>query len=115
MTHADKLENIRTLVQSVLASHDWQVGDFPAAGVKAIETACGGRQAEAWLPQSLSEEDTIVCLKGSFVSAGEDVLSSSTIYIPIDAPDKDIQALAKGFCAAAEVQISQAYSVRLLH
>ncbi len=96
-----------------LAQFGWQKDRIVDAFSKEFKTAVVPKRASIWL--RLDREFPRWWLTdGDFTSAGENVLAATSVMLPVDMTDPEIEQAIAAFVAEMERKVAGAWSVRLL-
>lgn len=103
---------ISTLICSYLQSIGWTIFDQPSGALafKMYDTAVGMREAQVYLPGDQYSWK----LSGLYESKGQNILSTSSVFIPTDFTAHQLQDLCVKFIQNVESAIADSYAVRLL-
>lgn len=80
-----------------------------------VKTAVGEKEAKAEMFNGSVDpgEKALAVLRGHYESEGRNVLAASGVLIPLDADEKKVREMVKGFCECTNKAIEQSYARNL--
>ncbi|WAK04389.1 hypothetical protein [Methylobacter sp. YRD-M1] len=104
-------EEIRQFICTILQSNGWTLFDqsCTALSFKMYQSAVGLKEAQVYLCGGKYDWR----LSGQYYSQGRNILSTGSVFIPIDCNTQQLYGLCMKFIENVESAIADSYAVRL--